>query len=507
MEVAGLAIGVAGLSGLFSACVDCFELVQRGRYLGKDFLLLETKFTNQRLRLITWGRACGFANPGGYDSRLNEDGEVRNCIESTLVHLLTLLRNGNNLRCKYGVREDDHSDHISLALSKPSSWLKPNQLAVYALGRKVQELGERVRSTQKGNGPTKTIRWVVEDRQKFADLIQHLKDLIDDLEGLTRFAGIQERQQELIDQEIEAINDIPALETIEEARASQRDPISDAASIRLWTVRDRFRQPDGSDRAGINSTHMSPASSQIDESEDDFDILPTIPTMHPSPTDGANYQYLHRVLCSSSPTAIFLDEPTHNPVGKDGQWLVLDERYPTQNSKCLHLCGKRAVPDLAAYLSRCRTIEWVVIKDYHCQHSLECLDNPPAPEGKSIRLVSEALCSSLKGMSVSSYIDSSLPDFERYSELASPFLWYWKHKNDLQECLDSKPEEIRSPALRLLNFIDDLMTSEYSTVERQLQRKSISLKYIDYVFVSWNSPFNPSAPFLLSKIVCWGSRG
>ena len=63
MEVAGLAIGVAGLSGLFSACVDCFELVQRGRYLGKDFLLLETKFTNQRLRLITWGRAVDSLTP------------------------------------------------------------------------------------------------------------------------------------------------------------------------------------------------------------------------------------------------------------------------------------------------------------------------------------------------------------------------------------------------------------------------------------------------------------
>jgi hypothetical protein len=46
MEAVGLAVGVVGLAGLFSACTDCFELVQRGRYHGKDYLLLETKFTN-----------------------------------------------------------------------------------------------------------------------------------------------------------------------------------------------------------------------------------------------------------------------------------------------------------------------------------------------------------------------------------------------------------------------------------------------------------------------------
>ena len=67
MEAVGLGVGVVGLAGLFSACIDCFELVQRGRYHGKDFLLLETKFTNQRLRLKTWGRACGFTNAGADD--------------------------------------------------------------------------------------------------------------------------------------------------------------------------------------------------------------------------------------------------------------------------------------------------------------------------------------------------------------------------------------------------------------------------------------------------------
>jgi Ras family protein A len=46
MEPIGLAVGVAGLAGLFSTCIECFNIVQRGRYLGRDYLILETKYTN-----------------------------------------------------------------------------------------------------------------------------------------------------------------------------------------------------------------------------------------------------------------------------------------------------------------------------------------------------------------------------------------------------------------------------------------------------------------------------
>ena len=37
MEPVGFAIGVAGLAGTFTACVDCFEYVQLGRKFGADY--------------------------------------------------------------------------------------------------------------------------------------------------------------------------------------------------------------------------------------------------------------------------------------------------------------------------------------------------------------------------------------------------------------------------------------------------------------------------------------
>lgn len=70
MEAAGLVrvLGVAGLAGLFSSCMDCFELVQHGRYLGRDYLLVETKFENLKLRFLTWGRACGLMDEDSSES-------------------------------------------------------------------------------------------------------------------------------------------------------------------------------------------------------------------------------------------------------------------------------------------------------------------------------------------------------------------------------------------------------------------------------------------------------
>ena len=43
MEPVGLAVGIAGLAGLFTTCIECFNIVQRGRYSGRDYEILEAK--------------------------------------------------------------------------------------------------------------------------------------------------------------------------------------------------------------------------------------------------------------------------------------------------------------------------------------------------------------------------------------------------------------------------------------------------------------------------------
>ena len=60
MESAGLAIGIAGLAGLFSACVDVIEKFDAYRDFGIDSRSLSAQFEADKLRFEKWGRAVGF---------------------------------------------------------------------------------------------------------------------------------------------------------------------------------------------------------------------------------------------------------------------------------------------------------------------------------------------------------------------------------------------------------------------------------------------------------------
>jgi hypothetical protein len=66
MEPVGLAVGLAGLAGLFSTCLDAVEKVDWYRDSGRDSRSLETQFKTSRLFLNRWGQAVGF-----------KDGQIR----------------------------------------------------------------------------------------------------------------------------------------------------------------------------------------------------------------------------------------------------------------------------------------------------------------------------------------------------------------------------------------------------------------------------------------------
>ena len=59
-EPIGLALGFAGLVGIFTSCVDCFKLVQVYQRRNRDFDILQTMLDNQQFHFMAWGRACNF---------------------------------------------------------------------------------------------------------------------------------------------------------------------------------------------------------------------------------------------------------------------------------------------------------------------------------------------------------------------------------------------------------------------------------------------------------------
>lgn len=68
MEVAGLVVGVAGLAGLYSACLDAVERVKSYRSFGADSSAIDVQLTAVKVRLENWGKAVGFV-----DGNLNPD--------------------------------------------------------------------------------------------------------------------------------------------------------------------------------------------------------------------------------------------------------------------------------------------------------------------------------------------------------------------------------------------------------------------------------------------------
>ncbi|KAH7377247.1 prion-inhibition and propagation-domain-containing protein [Plectosphaerella cucumerina] len=76
MEAAGLGIGIAGLLGLFSACLEAIDKVKAYKSFTTDADALNVQCDNHRLRLEYWGRNVGLANgqlSADYYQRLDDD--------------------------------------------------------------------------------------------------------------------------------------------------------------------------------------------------------------------------------------------------------------------------------------------------------------------------------------------------------------------------------------------------------------------------------------------------
>ncbi|KAF2183047.1 P-loop containing nucleoside triphosphate hydrolase protein [Zopfia rhizophila CBS 207.26] len=255
MEAAGLVVGIAGLAGLFNVCSSAFKLVLKGRAFNKDYKILETKFSNQELRLRAWGRACGLIDGTQYDARLDEP-ELNRQLVSTLECINLLLNDAKQLKDRYGLtpctEPTDGVQGESAAITTSSSSVNPGS----RLERRSslnRLLRRRSRSQQsRPNSKVSAAIWVIDDREKFAELVKHLKDFIDDLEDLTKATEIQHRQRIFIDYEIECIDDVEELEEIEMAREGEEDAVSDAASVRL----EQISQGTASVRSSVDSGHL-----------------------------------------------------------------------------------------------------------------------------------------------------------------------------------------------------------------------------------------------------------
>ncbi len=453
MEPVGFAFAVVGLAGLFSTCLDCFHLVQTGCYLGRDSLILETKYSNQRLRLSAWGRACGFLDDNdssGCGPQLQWSEEIQSAVSDTLRRIAALFQDHQTLSRRYGLSFDAPDATRSLMRVPIPLGSLARRLHARAVKRPV-------------TGVQAAVQWAIVDKDKFSDLVTHLKDFIDDLEDLTFNTTVPRRQRRFIQVEVESICEESELETIEQARMTGRDPVADAASLRLSQLHETVR--------------VVPSELAADVSVD-WHVIDPVAAPPQLATDSCDSQILHRVSCNLEQTTLYLDKPSYKTATRaENQWLVVDTSCPQRTPVALHLSGTRPLHNLDSYLKQNTQLWWLVIKEYTCCHDTrENRDTEPLTT--SILLISQKLCDDLNAF-------DRHHGFAPGRELKPPHDWlYHNCRNNLDRLF---PREDSSPASeRLLRFIEEDMAETYEEVSRWAEYSSlceISWELLPLIFV------------------------
>lgn len=184
MDPAGLGIGIAGLIGVFTTCMSCFEYIQYGQRFGKDYEQSVLKLDVCRLRLHRWARSLGLLsnNPKHQQSveELPSNREIE-IAETLLGSILMAFENVARLSKQYERREQVlnagmESSPTSMALIEPDDT---------SLGTRTAKMHKKVKAqmqTRQMNASTldKT-RWALYEKKRFDDLVRDIKELTDAL--------------------------------------------------------------------------------------------------------------------------------------------------------------------------------------------------------------------------------------------------------------------------------------------------------------------------------------
>lgn len=288
MEAAGLVVGVAGLAGIFTACVDCYRLVRRGASFDMDYKILETKFNNQEFRLLSWGKACGLVGGTQYESGL-DDPALRARVRDTLECISGLFENEKKLSSRFGLRlVQDRPGALVHALPLLPGTASAG-LVTGVVGRPHGRRSWRLFSSRGAKpvnqaGKVRSFRdtavWVISDRDKFVELVQNLTDFNNDLDAMTRpLREVAVRQRVYVEQEVEVIQDVQVLEEMAVASEHDGDVISDVVSVRLASIRS------GTINTGTDSHNTTSYRTALAEIPATIDEVPEEPEF-PARPDG-----------------------------------------------------------------------------------------------------------------------------------------------------------------------------------------------------------------------------
>jgi hypothetical protein len=229
--IAGLALSAVSVAALFTTCIDCYSLVVAAREFGKDYELLCTELSLQKLRFFLWGESVGLAsripdaqlrpNPG------LDDPVIQPTVIRTLEAIRDLLSETQEFDIRYGFKAEESATSSS---SRGLSIFKGT----------FDQFKSHARRNQAQKSVAAITRWAIFDADNFEAKISRLKGFIDGLESITRSLVALEAQRVRLRQEIESISDVDSLRLLRDISDSDSQDVSDTASRRLSNLEFRL---------------------------------------------------------------------------------------------------------------------------------------------------------------------------------------------------------------------------------------------------------------------------
>ncbi|RTE78958.1 hypothetical protein BHE90_006573 [Fusarium euwallaceae] len=262
MEPIGLALAVLPA---FSVCLEYFQLYKTAKATSFDSQILLFKFDCEHENFIIWGEKHGVLKPSGDQDRNPEldSPDKAEKISKALELIQTLLSDAKALRDTYGVTTTTNSSDAPPQDEQDQSYPSNSGL------KRLKRLSKRLGLGKQGPSVIEKTRWAIHDKNKFEQLIDHIRDLVERLYKILPVAD-EERNHVAIKDLRSLAGNLERLKVFEEASLNAYPVWSGAASVML--------------EAGSTETGPDNISQWMDKVEEDSDSEDKV--RDGKPTDG-----------------------------------------------------------------------------------------------------------------------------------------------------------------------------------------------------------------------------
>lgn len=154
MEITGLAIGIVGIAGLFTTCVDFFDKIVTVKALGQDYQIIHTQLRSHKHLFEEWGKRVGLQDPTRPNPDLQPESNKFTLVYDILATIEQLSGDCQRLKEKYG---------LNLPSREPPSAQESR--------KNLQQTKDIIKKT---TSMTRKAIWAVQDKRKFEDLVSLL---------------------------------------------------------------------------------------------------------------------------------------------------------------------------------------------------------------------------------------------------------------------------------------------------------------------------------------------